>query len=76
MSTDASELESRIRRKEQDLDRYRDQFDESWLLIYAMPQASAFFDFEVLRPRMFSSRFDGIAFLDVFAGRYVLIAQR
>jgi hypothetical protein len=76
MNTDTSDLESRIRRKERDLGRYRDQFDQCWLLIYAMPQASAFFDFEVLRPGMFMSGFDAVAFIDVFAGRFVMIARR
>jgi hypothetical protein len=73
-STDVGELEFRIRRKERDLDRYRDQFDARWLLIYGMPQSSAFFDFEYLRPGMFKSKFDGVAFIDVFSARYVVIA--
>ena len=75
-STNVTELERRIRRKERDLDRYGDQFDARWLLIYAMPQASAFFDFEQLTPGMLTSKFDGVAFMDVFSGRYVVIAQR
>lgn len=75
-STDVAELEQRIRRKERDLDAYGDQFDERWLLIYGVPQASASFDFEQLAPGMFTSRFDGVAFLDLFLGRYVVIAQR
>jgi hypothetical protein len=76
MNNEAADLENRIRAKEEDLPRYADEFDERWLLIYSMPQASAFFDFDVLRPGMFSSRFDGVAFLDVFSGHYVLIAKR
>ena len=75
MNNDVADLESRIRRKEQDLGRYRGQFDQCWLLIYAMPQASAFFDFEALRPGMFMSEFDAVAFIDVFAARFVMIAQ-
>jgi hypothetical protein len=76
MNTDTADLESRIRSKERDLGRYREQFDQCWLLVYAMPQASAFFDFEVLRPGMFMSDFDAVGFIDVFAGRFVMIAQR
>jgi len=75
MNTDTTDLESRIRRKERDLRHYRDQFDECWLLIYAMPQASAFFDFEVLKPGMFVSEFNTVAFIDLFAGRFVIIGQ-
>jgi hypothetical protein len=76
MNTDVADLESRIRDKEQDLERYRDQFDECWLLIYGMPQASAFFDFEVLRARMFTSDFHTVVFIDAFNGEFRLIAQR
>jgi len=75
-STDVSELEFRIRRKERDVERYADQFDARWLLIYGMPQASAFFDFDKLRPGMFTSLFDGVGFIDAFSGRYVVISQR
>jgi hypothetical protein len=39
-----------------------------------MPQSSAFFDFEYLRPGMFKSKFDGVAFIDVFSARFVVIA--
>lgn len=74
-STDVGELESRIRRKELDLDRYGDQFDACWLLIYAMPQASGFFDFDHLKPEMLKSKFDGVAFIDVFSARYLVIAK-
>jgi hypothetical protein len=76
MNTDLADLESRIRDKEQDLWRYLDQFDECWLLIYGMPQASAFFDFEVLRTRMFASDFHTVVFMDAFNGQFRLVAQR
>ena len=74
VNNDVADLESRIRDKERDLDRYREQFDECWLLIYGMPQASAFFDFEVLTPRMFASEFDTVVFIDAFSGQFELIA--
>jgi len=76
MSNDIADLKSRIRVKEQDLDDYGDQYNERWLLIYTMPLASASFDFEVLHEGMFTSRFDGVAFGDVFTGKSVVIARR
>ena len=76
MSNDVTDLENRIRDKERDLDAYEDQYDERWLLIYAMPLASASFDFEVLREGMFKSRFAGVGFVDVFTGKAVVIATR
>jgi len=74
MNNQVADLEWHIRDKEKDLGRYQDQYDECWLLIYGMPQASAFFDFEVLTPRMLTSRFDTVAFIDAFSGRFELIA--
>ena len=71
---DGGELLSIIRRKEQDLPRYRAGFDACWLLIYGLWQASAFFDFDYLKPRMFTSQFAGVAFVDAGTGRNVQIA--
>ncbi len=75
MNTDVADVESRIRDKEQDLGRYRDQFNECWLIVYAMPQASAFFDFDVLTPHMLSSDFDGVVFIDLFSAQFVVVAS-
>jgi len=74
LSTDASEVETVIRDKESDLARYEKAAGECWLIIYALPQASAFFDFEVLTPHMWKSRFDGVVFIDVFSAHFVLVA--
>jgi hypothetical protein len=71
---DVRELLAIIRRKEGDLLRYRSGFDACWLLIYGLWQASAFFDFDYLKPRMFTSDFDGVAFVDAGTGRNVQIA--
>jgi hypothetical protein len=71
---DIGELESIIRRKEEDLPRYRAGFDACWLLIYGLWQASSFFDFDYLKPLMFTSQFDGVAFVDAGTGRNVQIA--
>jgi hypothetical protein len=71
---EVGELESIIRRKEQDLPRYRAGFDACWLLIYGVWQASSFFDFDYLKPHMFTSQFDGVGFVDAGTGRNVQIA--
>jgi hypothetical protein len=71
---DVGELLSIIGRKEQDLPRYRAGFDACWLLIYGLWQASAFFDFDYLKPHMFTSQFDGVLFVDAGTGRNVQIA--
>lgn len=73
-SQDTSELERVIRGKEADLPAYNSSADEQWLIIYGLPQASAFFDFEVLTPHMFKSNFNSVVFLDVLLARFVLIA--
>ena len=73
-AVDTSELESIIRRKEKDLARYRAAFDASWLLIYGLWQRSSFFDFDYLKPGMFTSQFDGVVYVDAMTGRYVQIA--
>lgn len=70
---EVGELESIIRRKEQDLPRYRTGFDSCWLLIYGLWQASGFFDFDYLKPHMFRSEFDRVAFVDAGTGRNVQI---
>lgn len=71
---DVGELLSIIRRKEQDLPRYRAGFGACWLLIYGLWQSSAFFDFDYLKPHMFTSQFDGVGFVDAGTGRNVQIA--
>lgn len=71
---DVGELLSIIGRKEQDLPRYRAGFDACWLLIYGLWQASAFSDFDYLKPHMFTSQFDGVLFVDAGTGRNVQIA--
>jgi hypothetical protein len=71
---DTGELLAIIRRKELDLPRYRDEFDACWLLIYGLWQASAFFDFDYLKPHMLTSNFDGVVFVDAGTGRNVQIA--
>jgi len=71
---DVGELLSIIGRKEQDLPRYRAGFDACWLLVYGLWQASAFFDFDYLKPHMFTSQFDGVLFVDAGTGRNVQIA--
>ena len=53
-----------IRRKEVDLLRYQAGFDACWLLVYGLWQASSFFDFDYLKPHMFTSKFDGVGFVD------------
>jgi hypothetical protein len=63
-----------IRRKEVDLPRYQAGFDARWLLIYGLWQPSSFFDFDYVRPHMFTSKFEGVAFVDVGTGRKVQIA--
>lgn len=65
-----------IRDKESDLVRYRNTANVFWLIVYALPQPSSFFDFAVLTPQMFQSTFDRVAFIDVLMERFVLIAQR
>jgi len=71
---DTGELLAIIRRKEADLPRYQAGFDSCWLLIYGLWQASSFFDFDYLKPHMFTSKFDGVAFVDAGTGRNVQIA--
>jgi hypothetical protein len=73
-ATDVGQLERIIRRKEKDLARYRAGFDECWLIIYGLWQASSFFDFDYLKPHMFTSQFTGVAFVDAGTGRNVQIA--
>lgn len=73
-ATEVEELEAIIRRKELDLPRYEAAFDASWLLIYGLWQASGFFDFDYLKRAMFTSEFDGVAFVDAGIGRNVQIA--
>jgi hypothetical protein len=75
VSTDVSSIELRLRAKENDLPSYRARVDESWLVIYApLGHASAFFDTEVLTPQMFKSTFDRVIYIDLFSGRYVVVA--
>jgi hypothetical protein len=71
---DVGEVLAMIRRKELDLPRYQAGFDARWLLIYGLWQASSFFDFDYLQPCMFTSEFDGVAFVDAGTGRNVQIA--
>jgi hypothetical protein len=71
---DAGEVLAIIRRKEVDPPRYQAGFDARWLLIYGLWQASSFFDFDYLKPKMFTSKFDGVAFVDAGTARNVQIA--
>ena len=73
-AVDGDELLSIIHRKERDLPRYRAGFDACWLLIYGLWQASAFFDFDYLKPHMFTSQFAAVAYVDAGTGRNVQIA--
>lgn len=70
---DVGEVLAIIRQKEADLPRYEAGFDACWLLIYGLWQASSFFDFDYLKPHMFTSKFDGVAFVDAGTGRNVQI---
>lgn len=74
LSTDIDHLLTVIRNKEADIVRYKETFDERWLIVYAMPQPSAFLDFEVLNPQMFQSTFDRVVVLDALMGHHVLVA--
>lgn len=75
MNIDVASIERPLRAKEKDLPLYQATVDQCWLIIYAPPlHASSFFDFEVLKPHMLQSTFDGVAFIDVLFARYVLIA--
>lgn len=77
VSTNTAHLLSRIREKERDIERYRRAGDESWLIVYAPPlQASGFFDFDVLSPRMFESTFHTVVFIDVVWRQFVTVADR
>ena len=71
---DAGELLAIIRRKEVALPRYQAGFGACWLLIYGLWQPSSFFDFDYLRPHMFTSKFDCVAFVDAGTGRNVQVA--
>jgi hypothetical protein len=71
---ETDELRAIIRNKEEDLPRYRAGIEACWLLIYGLWQASGFFDFDYLKPYMFTSQFDGVVFVDAGTGRNVQIA--
>jgi hypothetical protein len=76
-SRDTGHLLSRIQAKEHDLARYRRPGDESWLIVYApILQASGFFDFGVLQPRMFESMFHTVVFIDVVWRHFVKVEAR
>lgn len=70
-SADVTEIERAIRSKELDLSRYSVSADERWLIVYSWFLRSAFFDEEVLSPRMFASMFDRVIYLDATVGRFV-----
>jgi len=73
-STDVTEIERTIRRKELDLGRYSVSAGERWLIIYAWFMRSAFFDREVLSAGMFTSTFDRVIFFDLPVQRFVAVA--
>jgi hypothetical protein len=67
LSRDVGHLLSVVRNKEADLHRYQAGFDECWLIVYTTHNASTFFDFEVLAPRMWKSTFDGVVVIDALS---------
>ena len=74
-NVDVASIERPLRAKEKYLPLYKATVDECWLIIYAPPlHASSFFNFEVLKRRMFKSTFDSVVFLDAVMGRFALIA--
>lgn len=75
-SPDVDDLRSRVTDKERDLPRYQGVYDECWLLVYSVPLASTWIDFEVLTDDMFSSGFDGVGVVDVFTGQHRVIPRR